>query len=117
MSQLQMLDWMGYHAKRDLIDFWLLTMADGTPNATQLQMLVKLRELAIGDARSDAYMGLTYSGTGAIFRSALNRLQHKGWIEDAWANGRKLSAPLQITRAGRAYLTTLPAQEERGLFA
>jgi DNA-binding PadR family transcriptional regulator len=117
MNRLQTQDWVGYHAKRDLIDFWILTMADGSPTATQFQMMVKLRDLAIGDARSDARMDLTYSSTGAIYRSAMNRLQHNGWIEEAWKNGRKLSDPLHITRAGREYLATLPAREERGLFA
>jgi ribosomal protein S19E (S16A) len=117
MKRLEILDWVGYHAKRDLIDFWLLTMADGSVNATYVQMMAKLRSLGIGDAKSDSSIDLAYSGTGAICRSAMNRLHHIGWIEDAWKNGRKLSDPIHITRAGREYLATLPAQEERGLFA
>ena len=113
---LQTLDWVGYHAHRELIDFWLLTLADGSPQATPARLMAKLREVGIGDAQSDDRVALSYSSTGAIYRSAMNRLQRNGWIEDPWSHGRKLSAPMQITSSGRRHLASLPTQEERGLF-
>ena len=117
MNRVNVQDWSGYYAKKELIDFWLLTLANGAPDATAYKLKVKLRELGVGDAHSNDRHVLSDSSTGAIYRSAMNHLQRRGFIEDPWMHGRRLGDPLRISDAGRAYLATLPAQQEQELFA
>jgi hypothetical protein len=92
-------DWQGYARRRDDIDATILAaLADEGKTHSELGAI--LRANAVGDARSDDPMELSYSSTGAILRTALNALRARGKIYDSWdtAIDRNYSKPFRFFR-------------------
>lgn len=95
-----LIDWQGYARRRDDIDATILAaLADGE-GKTHAELGAILRANAVGDARSDDPMELSYSSTGAILRTALNALRVRGKIYDSWdtATDRQYSKPFRFFR-------------------
>ena len=90
-------DWQGYARRREDIDATILA-ALAEEGKTHAELGAILRANAVGDAKSDDPMELSYSSTGAILRNALNALRMSGKIHDSWdtATDRNYAKPFRF---------------------
>jgi hypothetical protein len=103
LVEYAMLDESTYHKHQAEIDEAILSaLADGPKQSYELMAM--LRAKGFGNATDDGPLALSYSMTGAIYRSAKNSLRARKLIVDSWDifdnTGRKIP-PLQIMRTDR----------------
>lgn len=96
-------DWQGYTRRQTDIDATILA-ALANEGKTHAELGAILRAEAVGDAKSDDPMELSYSATGAILRAALNSLRMRGKIYDSWdtATDRNYTKPFRFFRYSEA---------------
>lgn len=103
LVEYAMLDEATYHKHQEEIDATILcALANGPRQSYELMAL--LRAQGFGNATDDGPLALSYSMTGAIYRSAKNSLRSRKLIVDSWDiytnTGRKVPA-LEIVRTDR----------------
>jgi hypothetical protein len=90
----------GYRKQRALINLLIMDalVAGGKENTELMEVL---RIAGVGDAKSSNTLELSYSSTGAIFRSAYNTLRSNGLVKDSFdIYGADYPKPLRIFRVG-----------------
>jgi hypothetical protein len=98
MPEWTMLDEKGYSKRRDEIDA-AITEACSGDGKTYTELSALLRQMGVGNARSDDALELSYSMTGGIVRAAVNSLRSRGLIYDSWDLGREYPRPFRFYRA------------------
>jgi hypothetical protein len=109
-----MTDNAGYYKVKDKVDAIILDALRSGPQQTYALMAL-LRAAGYGNAANDGPLELSYSMTGAIWRSAKNSLRERGLIYDSWdvytMTGVKNPDPTQIFRRDLAAADLAPMQE------
>jgi hypothetical protein len=100
LTEWRMTDDTTYHKHQDEIDALIIgALTDGPKPSHELMEL--LRHAGFGNAQNNGALELSYSMTGAIYRSAKNSLRARGLICDSWdvftETGAKVP-PLQVMR-------------------
>lgn len=114
LREWAMTDNATYHKHKDEIDAIILCALSKGPMQTYALMAL-LRADGYGNAQNDGPLELSYSMTGAIWRSAKNSLRERGLIYDAWdqytETGIKNPDANQIFRRNLQVVNTAPMQE------
>lgn len=98
MPDWTILDEKGYSKRRDEIDAAIIEACSGD-GKTHTELTAMLRQMGLGNARSDDPRELSYSMTGGIMRAAVNSLRSRGLIYDSWDLGREYPRPFRFYRA------------------
>jgi hypothetical protein len=109
----------GYSKHQDEIDSLILgELLSGPKRAVEL--IEVLRNAGFGNARNNGPLELSYSMTGAIYRSAYNSLRSRGFVCDSYdKDGRNYARPSlvfsrsQLLAAEGMKMTQPPGPEQR----
>ena len=107
---IEITDPKGYAADQKRIDYAIIAALAEGPK-TQYELSEKLRQIGVGDAKSNDRLEISYSKTGAIGRAAVNSLRSRGLIYDSWDAARNSR---QYEKPFRFYLTNPPAHVSTG---
>lgn len=72
-----------YNKAQADIDALILALLKSGPRSSY-ELMALLRATGYGNAQNDSPLELSYSMTGAIYRSAKNSLRRRGMIYDSW---------------------------------
>lgn len=96
-----------YRKRQASVDYWMLRLASAEAGTCSWEVGKKLFALGIGDAVRDTQLGIAYSSTGVIVRTAKMMLQKQGLLVPWMLSpiGR-----IAITPAGRAKLEEMKGE-------
>jgi hypothetical protein len=108
LTEWAVTDEAAYAKRKDEIDAIILcALASGPKSSYELMIL--LRAEGVGNAADDRPLALSYSMTGAIYRSAKNSLRNRGLICDSWdvytETGTKVPPCTILRRADMAFVS------------
>src|SRR6202042_3470395 len=95
MPSWTILDEKGYCARRDEIDAAIIE-ACSDDGKTHTELAAMLRQMGLGNARSDDPCKRSKRMKGGIMRAAVNSLRSRSLIYDSWDLGREYPRPFRF---------------------